>query len=200
MSLRFAILGFLSVRPLTGYELKQTFDRSVRHFWSADQAGIYRALGELARDGFVQFERVAQATRPDRKVYEITESGVTALVAWLAEPPETPARREPLLVKLFFASRLNAASFRDLLQAELTAVESELAAFADYAAVMSARFDTLDVSAQSALLGPAITLTNGALLGVAYRSWLVGLLARHDDVSLSVTALLDDVRNALGNA
>jgi DNA-binding PadR family transcriptional regulator len=66
MSLRQAILGFLSIRPLSGYDLKRTFDQSVRHFWSADQAAIYRMLGELEADGLVEYERIAQETRPDR--------------------------------------------------------------------------------------------------------------------------------------
>ena len=54
MSLRFAILGFLSVRPFSGYDLKRAFDQSVRHFWTADQAAIYRTLGELESKGLVE--------------------------------------------------------------------------------------------------------------------------------------------------
>jgi DNA-binding PadR family transcriptional regulator len=106
MSLRFTILGFLSIRPLTGYDLKRYFDASVRHFWSADQAAIYRTLGELAGDGLVEHERIAQQTRPDRKVYHATPAGLAALDAWLATPAPPVARREPLLVKLFFTGRL----------------------------------------------------------------------------------------------
>ena len=35
MSLKHALLGILTVRPMTGYELKQFFDSSVQHFWNA---------------------------------------------------------------------------------------------------------------------------------------------------------------------
>ena len=38
MSLKHAILGFLSFAPLTGYDLKKAFDRSVQHFWPANQS------------------------------------------------------------------------------------------------------------------------------------------------------------------
>ena len=44
MSLRGAILGFLSFEPTSGYTLKQRFDGSVRSFWSATQSQIYREL------------------------------------------------------------------------------------------------------------------------------------------------------------
>ena len=44
MSLEYAILGFLSYKPFSGYEMKKAFDNSVRHFWYADQSQIYRTL------------------------------------------------------------------------------------------------------------------------------------------------------------
>ena len=60
MSLRHTILGFLSIRPMSGYRLKRYFEASVRHFWTADQAAIYRALAELTSEQLVEHERVAQ--------------------------------------------------------------------------------------------------------------------------------------------
>ena len=48
MSLGHAILGFLSRRPMTGYELKtRCFDQVASHFWTADQAQIYRTLDAI---------------------------------------------------------------------------------------------------------------------------------------------------------
>ena len=38
MSLKHAILGFLSFKALSGYDLKKAFDNSVRHFWTANRA------------------------------------------------------------------------------------------------------------------------------------------------------------------
>ena len=54
MSLDFAILGFLSYSPFTGYDLKKFFDQSVRHFWTADQSQIYRILARLGDEGKVE--------------------------------------------------------------------------------------------------------------------------------------------------
>ena len=41
MSLKHALLGLLNYRPMTGYDLKQRFDHSISHFWSANLSQIY---------------------------------------------------------------------------------------------------------------------------------------------------------------
>ena len=202
MSLRFTILGFLSIRPMSGYDLKRTFDRSVRHFWSADQAAIYRMLAELEHDALVAHERVAQDTRPDRKVFRATATGLTQLDEWLQKPTAAAPRREPLLVKLFFAGRLEPMAIHALIRAELDAVESELGDLATYVAGMEALASTSDgdPDTQRAILGPLLTLTNGARLGMAYREWLRTLERMVQDKTLSVASLLDDLRAQLEGA
>ncbi len=117
MSLPHAILGFLNYAPMTGYDLKKAFDTSVRHFWPADQAQIYRTLKELMRQGWVTVEVVPQEDRPNRKVYHITEAGREELRRWLRTPtaPEDP--RVPLLVKVFFAGGLADEEAAALLEA-----------------------------------------------------------------------------------
>ncbi len=106
MSLDHAILGFLTYRPMSGYELKGMFDLSVRHFWPADQSQIYRTLARLAERGWADVEVVEQETRPDRKVYRITDGGRAELHEWLVTPLEPSPLRLARLVQVFFASQL----------------------------------------------------------------------------------------------
>ena len=194
MSLRYTILGFLSIQPLTGYDLKRYFDASVRHFWSADQAAIYRTLGDLTAEGLVEQERVPQTTRPDRKVYHLTPSGLSALDAWLGTPAPSVARRDPLLVKLFFAGRIDPERLRQVLESELHAVEAELQGFGEIVASIRADPGSTD---EATLVGPLITLTNGVSAGVAQRDWLRGLLQRQADGSLTADALLTELDELL---
>ena len=49
----------------------------------------------------VTFEAVEQATRPGKKMYTATPTGLNALRNWLAEPTDTPPIRDPFLVKVF---------------------------------------------------------------------------------------------------
>lgn len=106
MSLRAAILGFLSFEPTSGYTLKQRFDGSVRSFWTATQSQIYRELHALQREGLVSVEAVPGDGKPDRKVYSPTARGREALARWLEEPLDPLVLRHPLLLKVVFAARL----------------------------------------------------------------------------------------------
>jgi DNA-binding PadR family transcriptional regulator len=47
MSLEHGILGYLSMKPLAGYDIKKLFNMSAAFFWPADQAQIYRTLKKL---------------------------------------------------------------------------------------------------------------------------------------------------------
>jgi PadR family transcriptional regulator AphA len=128
MSLKHAILGFLSFSPLTGYELKKAFDRSVQHFWPANQSQIYRTLSELSEAGWVDVEVIAREERLDMKRYHITSSGRQELHGWLSTPLPPHDYREPFLIQVYFAGKLNDEEVERLLAHELRALEETLAA------------------------------------------------------------------------
>ncbi len=107
MSLKHAILGFLNYQSQTGYELKEVFDDSVQHFWSADQSQIYRTLNELMTENCVTMEVVPQDNRPNRKVYTITKTGREELRRWLQQPPPQQTSRSAGLIQVFFAGQLS---------------------------------------------------------------------------------------------
>jgi PadR family transcriptional regulator AphA len=106
MSLDHAILGFLNYQPFSGYDLKKIFDETVRHFWPADQSQIYRTLARLTEQGFVDMKKVEQSTRPDRKVYRITEGGRQELLRWMTADPPLEPTRSASLVQVFFIGGL----------------------------------------------------------------------------------------------
>lgn len=105
MALEQAILGFLSDGPATGYDLKtRCFDGAPRLFWTADQAQVYRTLDRLQHAGLVRSTRRRQQTRPDRKVYELTDSGRSAVRAWLSTSHRVTDYRDPFLLQLYLAT------------------------------------------------------------------------------------------------
>ena len=105
MSLEHAILGFLNYRPLSGYDLKNIFDTSVRHFWPADQSQIYRTLNRLTKSGWAEMEKVEQESRPARKVYSITQEGRDELGEWLAAPLPFEDNRSAPMIQVFFSGQ-----------------------------------------------------------------------------------------------
>ena len=131
MSLKYAILGVLELKPHTGYDLKKAIGASVAHFWSADQSQIYRTLALLVARGLAEVDVIAQDGRPDRRVHRITPTGLTALREWLASPlpPETP--HDVFLVRVFCVGELGnpaAAALLQSRQAETDAALSRLSA------------------------------------------------------------------------
>lgn len=92
MALRYALLGLLSREELSGYDLAQRFSQQVSHFWEAHHTQIYRELQKLEEEGLVNFHRVEQQDRPDKKMYELTDRGMEQLLGWLAETPKPPKK------------------------------------------------------------------------------------------------------------
>lgn len=135
MSLPHAILGILNYEAMTGYDLKRRwFDQSMRYFWPADQAQIYRTLDNLVSRGWVTFTVEPGGDRPNRKVYSLTDAGREELNRWLTTPAPLPVVRDPLMVQLFSAEDLPDAKIVALLRANRADRERRLASYQAVAA------------------------------------------------------------------
>jgi PadR family transcriptional regulator AphA len=176
MSLKHAILGFLSFRPLSGYDLKKAFDRSVRHFWPANQSQIYRTLAELNELGWVHPEVIPREGPLDVKLYHLTESGRQALHQWLVTPLPTQESREPFLIQVFFGSNLNDEEVLALLRQELMTAEEKLAEYEAIYEVM--REQPNEQVGPRTTFFAMLTLEHGLLGAYAYRAWLQRAIER----------------------
>lgn len=106
MSLEHGILGYLSMKPLTGYDIKKLFNVSAAFFWPADQAQIYRLLKTLTDDGLVTKREPEGDER--RIEYSITEKGQDELRDWLLDGSFSDfVQRSPLTLQLFFSGVLS---------------------------------------------------------------------------------------------
>ena len=106
--LEYGILGFLSMKDLTGYEIKKLFDMSAKFFWPADQAQIYRTLKKLVADGWVILKEQKKGETVDKKVYAITDKGQEAYQQTLFQNNIGDfISRDVFLVQLFFSGSLS---------------------------------------------------------------------------------------------
>jgi DNA-binding PadR family transcriptional regulator len=127
MSLKHAILGLLTIQPMTGYDLKHlAFDATIVHFWRADQAQIYRTLDSMESEGLLTSEFHLQAERPSKRVYTITDAGRAELLDWLRQRQSPPVYREPFLVQVFFAGLLTDAEILAHIQTHIEAHRENL--------------------------------------------------------------------------
>jgi DNA-binding PadR family transcriptional regulator len=99
------VLGLLSHRPLSGYDIKAIVDRSTRFFWAASYGQIYPELRRLESEGLIRGEDAPNGGRT-RRVYELTDAGRKALVEWLFGDTVTIELRDESLLRLFFADAL----------------------------------------------------------------------------------------------
>lgn len=99
---RYALLGALSLQPMSGYDLKKFIEEGTGKFWTESYAQIYPVLKQLTKEGLTVSHVERQEGRPERHVYSLTDQGLAALRAWLADPAERQVPRNELLLKLFF--------------------------------------------------------------------------------------------------
>ena len=168
MSLKHAILGFLSIAPMSGYDLKKAFDNSVRHFWPADQAQIYRTLAALAGEGLATVEDIDPGDPLSRKVYHVTASGRDELHHWLTAPLTTPDDREPFLIQVFFSSLLRDEEAAAVLDRQRAAVAEQLAAFE----AMFRAYSAAPTNQTRAMFYSLLTLEQVIVQGRPYLAWL----------------------------
>lgn len=115
MSINHAILGILSCKPLTGYDLKKIMQESTFMYWSGNNNQIYKALIELLDKGLVTNEVHHQESSPSKKVYTITEAGLAELKKWVKSDPETPEFKKIFLIQLAWADQLSQEEMNTLL-------------------------------------------------------------------------------------
>ncbi len=101
-TLRYIILGLLGTRPMSGYDIKQAFDRALASYWNAGNSQIYTTLKSLSDAGLVESEVIVQKSRPNRKVYRLTQAGQEELDRWLHEDVPERFSKDEFLTKLFF--------------------------------------------------------------------------------------------------
>ena len=104
-----ALLGLLTIEPMSGYDLGQMVRASIGHIWSESYGQIYPSLKQLAADGLVSRKTEKHKGRPDRHIYSITKKGREQLAKWLEVPPQAEVPRNEMLLKLFFGAQVPAA-------------------------------------------------------------------------------------------
>jgi DNA-binding PadR family transcriptional regulator len=107
MDLRETLLGLLSWRPASGYDLKRIITDSEVFYWSGNNNQIYKSLIELQNEGLVTHEVLVQESLPAKKIYSITDKGLAELYQSLRTTPEAPEMRKGFLIQLAWAEILS---------------------------------------------------------------------------------------------
>ena len=100
----------LSIRPMSGYDIKKLIETSISNFWTESYGQIYPMLKTLVAEKLVTRKVQKQSGKPDRHIYALTAAGRRVLRDWLARPAAPKVARNELLLKLFFGEEIPVAS------------------------------------------------------------------------------------------
>lgn len=131
-----ALLGLLSVRSWTAYELTGQMRRALLYAWPRTEANLYSEIKGLAPRGLAQAVDEESGART-RTRYTITDSGRAAVADWLRTEPSKAQVQFETLLRVFLADQ----GTRDELLAAIAAtrrhvvedIEAVLPVVEDYA-------------------------------------------------------------------
>lgn len=103
---RYAILGMLFNKKLSGYQIIQHMQESTANFWQETDASIYPMLKKLEAEGKVTAERAYRGKRA-KKIYGITPEGKKEFVEWMGASITPGTHRNELLLKIFFGANVD---------------------------------------------------------------------------------------------
>ena len=133
---KYAILGMLSIAPMSGYDIKKKVETSISNFWTESYGQIYPVLRNLIAEKLVTRTVERDTGKPDRHVYSLTAKGRQELRRWLRQGFAPKIQRDEFLLKLFFGEEIpikaniaHVEQFRELqrgLLQKYRAVEKEI--------------------------------------------------------------------------
>lgn len=96
--LALAVLALLFEAPMHPYRMQQLIrERNKDAVINVEQrASLYQTIGQLEKAGLIRVrETVQDENRPERSVYELTNSGYQTAQTWMREALSTPAQEYP---------------------------------------------------------------------------------------------------------
>jgi DNA-binding PadR family transcriptional regulator len=130
-----AVLGALSVQPMTGYALREEIRQVLGHFWSESYGQIYPTLAELQRNGLIE---AAHGRRSGSSTYTLTPQGRDRLTDLLRQPHQPTPPRNALMLRLFFGRTLGVDACSDLIRQARSEAVRRLAEFKEIRAELAA--------------------------------------------------------------
>jgi DNA-binding PadR family transcriptional regulator len=174
----YVILGLLTFREMSGYDLKQLINKSITHFyWSPAKSQIYGELRRLESHGLVTMREVPQTLRPDKRLYQITPEGTEAMLQWLQSSGVEPdSYKSALLLKLFFGHMLSYDTTIRLLEERRKQTAQELTMCERRAQEFQEKMRSSEADDETFF--PLLTLQRSITLCQADLEWLDGALGQ----------------------
>lgn len=111
----YAVLGLLSIRSWTSYELTQQMGRSLGRFWPRAESKLYEEPKKLVAYGLAQVSEESVGRRR-RSRYAITDNGRRELRNWLRQSSQPPSLESEHLLKVFLGDQAGKSEMLETLK------------------------------------------------------------------------------------
>lgn len=177
MALRHAVLAALLDEELSGYQLAKAFDMGVANFWHARPQQLYAELAKLEKEGLVSGREVVQEGRPNKRLFRVTEEGISQLGQFAAGAVNPSFIRDDLMVKVQAADHLDAGVLIAQLTERAAFAESRVGLFETLLAKMRGGRGEEEFLREGERIGPYLTCRRGLDFERANRDWCRSTMA-----------------------
>ncbi|MCL6459001.1 MAG: PadR family transcriptional regulator [Gorillibacterium sp.] len=116
MNIQDVILGLLSKRSFSGYDIKHHFEEYFSFFFDASFGTIYPTLSKMEGLKLISKESIRQEGKPDKNIYTITPAGSEQFNRYLHAPADKEIFRSDFFMHLYFGDMADAATMETLLR------------------------------------------------------------------------------------
>ncbi|MDX6759888.1 MULTISPECIES: PadR family transcriptional regulator [Streptomyces] len=171
MALRHAVLAALLDGEFSGYELAKSFDIGVANFWHASPQQLYTELAKLEREGLVEGRQVVQETRPNKRLFHVTDAGRTELEEFAAAASKPSVIRDDLLVKVQTADRIGTGPVIEQLEERAAAADAKIDLLGRVLRKMRGDLDEEEFLLRGDAIGGYLTCLRGIAFEQGHRDW-----------------------------
>ncbi len=119
------ILGFLSKKDLTVYDIKIAMDKSISKFYSNSFGSINPAIKKLETQLLITCSEQIEKSRL-KKTYQITPLGIQNYKEWISQPIKQGRIKDEVLIRLFFLGDSNKKEQTTLITDYLKELDSSM--------------------------------------------------------------------------
>ncbi|MBI2216705.1 MAG: PadR family transcriptional regulator [Candidatus Rokubacteria bacterium] len=199
-TLRYALLGLLSRRRLSGWEILKRFSRSIVFFWHAKRSQIYAELRRMERLGLVSSRLEIRGGGPNPRHYAIADAGRAALDEWLDRPTPAAPVKDEMLLRTFFSERLEPDRVRKYLEEHGEEHRRVLEKFDAIRARLEERYGPVETTTDRGLFFGYLVLEQGIRLermSMEWCRWAAAIVERRRDLPITTTPDADFIMTSV---
>ncbi len=171
MALRHAVLAALLDEELSGYQLAKAFDLGVANFWYAQPQQLYAELTRLEKAGLIRGREVVQDTRPNKRLFTVTDAGLAELEHFTAAAAKPAFVRDDLLVKVQAADHIDTGNLITQLTERAAFAQAKIDLFGRLLHTMRGDRAEEEFLLHGERIGPYLTCLRGLAFEQGNRDW-----------------------------